>query len=229
MEVPAIEIRAIPNTTELDEAVLNLDKYQWIVFTSFNGVEAFFQRLHTLNLDARSLKGIKIGTIGPATAQALKKYGLRPDYLPEDYSSCGFVTGLNCQNIMGCRFLLPRADIANRELAQAIASMGVEVHEVTAYKTITPNETVSRGKQMLLAGKIDVVTFTSPSTVINLLDLLGDERQTIERANVACIGPKTAAAAEQAGLRVDIVAQEYTIPGLVEAIERYFKIGKKEI
>ncbi len=221
VEMPVIEIQAVSNTAELDQAILHLDGYQWIVFTSVNGVEAFFQRLRALNLDARSLKGTRIGVIGPATAEALEKHGLRPDYFPQTYTSEGFVAGLKNFDIARCRFLLPRADIAGKELAEGIAQMGAQVHDVTAYKTILASEAISRAKQVLSAGEIDVVTFTSSSTVTNLLALLGSAREI--RAKVACIGPITAATAAGAGLRVDIVAQEHTIPGLVEAMERHFE------
>ncbi|MFQ5924712.1 MAG: uroporphyrinogen-III C-methyltransferase [Dehalococcoidia bacterium] len=227
VEMPAIEIQTIPSTGELDQAISILESYQWIAFTSVNGVDAFFHRVYALNRDARSLKGIKIGAIGPATAQALEARGLRPDYLPQVYTSEGFVAGLKIQNIAGCRFLLPRADIATRELANGIAQLGAEVHEVTVYRTVPGGEAISRGKQMLLAGEIDIITFTSSSTVTNLLALLGGERQAIERTTIACIGPTTAATAAEAGLKVDIVAQDHTIPGLVEAMEGYFQRGRK--
>jgi len=204
-----------------------LDEYQWVAFTSVNGVEAFFQRLHALNLDARYLKGIRIGVIGPATGKAVEERGLRPDYLPEVHTSEGFVAGLRNCDIAGHYFLLPRADIATKELAEGIARFGAQVDEVTVYMTVPATASASQAKQMLSAGEIDIVTFTSSSTVTNLLTLLGDERWALDRAKIACIGPKTADTAEKAGLRVDIVAQEHTIPGLVEAIEQYFT--RKEI
>ena len=228
IEMPAIEIKAIPSTEELDHAILDLESYQWLVFTSANGVEPFFERLYKLNRDARWLKGIKIGAIGPATARALETRGLCPDYLPQVYTSQGFLAGLKSQNIDGCRFLLPRADIATRELADGITRLGAEVHEVTVYRTVPTTETISRGKQMLLAGEIDIITFASSSTVTNLLALLSGKLEAIERTVVACIGPVTAATAAKAGLKVDIVARDHTIPGLVEAMEGYFRGDGKE-
>ncbi|MFQ6122349.1 MAG: uroporphyrinogen-III C-methyltransferase [Dehalococcoidales bacterium] len=222
IELPAIDIKPTANTKELDRAISNLEQYHWVVFTSANGVEAFFQRLYNLNLDTRTLKNVKIGVIGPATAKALKKKGIVPDYLPDVYTSQGFVAGLGKYDIAGQRFLLPRADIADKELAEGITQLGAEVHEVTAYKTVPATEAISPAKQMLLSNKIDVITFTSPSTVSNLVAVLGGNRETINSVKIACIGPKTADKAASAGLRVDIVASEHTIPGLVTAIEQYF-------
>ena len=229
IEMPAIEIKAIPSSEELDQAILDLESYQWLVFTSANGVKPFFERLYSLNRDARWLKDIKIGAIGPATARALETRGLWLDYLPQVYTSQGFLAGLKSRNIAGCRFLLPRADIATRELADGITRLGAEVHEVTAYRTVPATEAISQGKQMLMSGEIDIITFASSSTVTNLLSLISGEQEVLERVTVACIGPVTAATAAKAGLKVDIVAQEHTIPGLVEAMELYFQRGGKEV
>ncbi len=229
IELPAIDIQSTANTQELDQAISNLARYQWLVFTSVNGVDAFFQRLGKLNLDTRALKNLKIGAIGPATAKALAKQGIIPDYLPDVYTSQGFVDGLRSWDITGHRFLAPRANIADKELTEGITQLGAEVHEVTAYRTVPAVNTISQAKQMLLSGEIDVITFTSSSTVSNLVAVFKDKRQAINRAKVACIGPKTADTAASAGLKIDIVASEHTIPGLVEAIEQHFKKEIKEI
>ena len=226
VEMPVIKITP-PNWGELDQAILNLKSYHWIVFTSVNGVEAFFRRLYALNLDARWFNGIRLGVIGPATARALGERGLRPDYLPERYTSRGFLAKLSSQDIAGCQVLLPRAHIASNELTEGITALGGKVHQVTAYRTVAATEATSQGRQMLLSGEIDIVTFTSSSTVTGLVAIMGPEWQAINQAKVACIGPKTAVAAAEAGLKVDIVAKEHTILGLVEAIEQYFQGGRK--
>ncbi|MCD6299903.1 MAG: uroporphyrinogen-III C-methyltransferase [Dehalococcoidales bacterium] len=229
IEMPVIEISPPPTWEELDQAIRNLKSYHWIVFTSVNAVEVFFQRLYALKLDTRWLDNIKVGVIGPATANALKERGIYPDYLPETYTHQGFLTKLNRQDIVQRRVLLPRADIAGKELSKGLTELGAEVHQVTAYKTTaTTKEAVSQGKQMLLQGEIDVITFTSASTVTNLLTILGQERESINRAKIACIGPNTAAALNEKGLKADIMATEHTIPSLVEAIEQYFLTGRKE-
>ena len=223
IELPAIDIKPTADTEELDQAILNLECYQGIVFTSVNGVEAFFRRLNSLNLDSRALKNLKIGAIGPATAQALATRGIIPDYLPEVYTTEGLIAGLSHGNITGQRFLLPRADIADKELTRGITQLGAEVHEVTTYRTVPAADTISQAQQMLLSGKIDVITFTSSSTVSNLVAVFKGEPPAVNNAKVACIGPKTADTATRVGLKVDIVAREHTIPGLVDAITEYFR------
>ncbi len=222
IELPAIDIRTVTDSEELDQAISNLENYQWIIFTSVNGVEVFWQRLCNLRQDCRTLSGLRIGAIGPATAQALAAKGIIPDYVPEVYTSKGIITGLKGQNIVGQRFLLPRADIADKELVQGISQLGASVHEVTAYRTVPATEAITQAKQMIISGKIDVITFTSSSTVSNLVAAFGEEPLTINSAKIACIGPKTAEAAIKVGLSVNIVAKEQTIADLVAAIEEYF-------
>ncbi len=222
IELPAIDIQTVADSEELDQAISNLEHYQWIIFTSVNGVAAFWQRLHKLKRDSRALSGLKIGAIGPATAQALAAEGVIPDYVPEVYTSEDIIAGLKAQNIAEQRFLLPRADIADKELVQGICRLGASVHEVTVYRTIPATETIARAKQMIISGKIDVITFTSSSTVSNLVAVFGEEPMAVNSAKIACIGPKTAQTAIKVGLSVDIIAREQTIPGLVAAIEEYF-------
>jgi len=222
IELPAIDIQTAIDSEELDRAISNLEHYHWIIFTSVNGVEAFWQRLHNLKRDSRALSGLRVGAIGPATAQALETSGIVPDYVPEVYTSEGIIAGLENQNIAGQRFLLPRADIADKELVEGICRLGASVHEITAYGTTPATEAITRAKQMIVSGKIDVITFTSSSTVSNLMAAFGEEPLTVNRARVACIGPKTAETAIKSGLSVEIMAKEQTIPGLVSAIEGYF-------
>ncbi|MFC1929609.1 uroporphyrinogen-III C-methyltransferase [Chloroflexota bacterium] len=221
VELPAIDTQRVTDTAELDRAISNLSRYHWVIFTSVNGVEAFFERLHSLKLDARALHGLKVGAIGPATAKSLEQKGITPDYCPAVYTTEGLVAGLRSWNVAGERFLLPRADIADKQLTEGIAQLGAEVHEVAVYETVPAADAVSKRKRLLASGEIDVITFTSSSTVSNLLAALGDEVAK-NGAKVACIGPKTMDAATRAGLKVDIVAREHTIPGLVAAIEEYF-------
>ena len=223
VELPVIDIKATTDTETLDQAIAHLEHYQWVVFTSVNGVEAFFQRLCELNLDTRALSSLKVGAIGPATVNILATKGVIADYLPEVYTGLGFVAGLSHRDIAKQRFLLLRADIADKELVEGLIRLGAEVYEVAAYSTVPVVSAASRAKQMLLSGEIDVITFTSSSTVSNLVVLFKSEWQVINKAKIICIGPKTADTATRAGLRVDTVAGEHTIPGLVAAIERYLK------
>ncbi len=223
VELPAIDIQATADTKELDQAIFNLNHYQWIAFTSVNGVEAFFQQLHGMNLDTRALNGLKIGAIGPATAEALETRGIVADYIPEVYTSEGMIAGLKSHPVRGKHFLLPRSDIADAELTQGIRKLGARVHEVAAYSTVPVTEATSQAREMILSNQIDAITFTSSSTVTSLMSVFNKERPLPNATRVACIGPKTADTAARAGLKVDIVAREHTIPGLVAAIEEYFR------
>jgi len=222
IELPAIDIQTVTDSEELDQAISNLEHYQWIIFTSVNGVAAFWQQLHDLKWDSRALSGLRIGAIGPATAQALEIRGIIPDHVPQVYTTEGLVAGLKNQNIVGQQLLLPRADIADKELVQGICQLGAFAHGVIAYRTVPVTEAISQAKQMIISGKIDVITFTSSSTVSNLVAAFGEEPLAINQTKVACIGPKTAETAAKVGLSVDIVAREQTIPGLVTAMEEYF-------
>jgi uroporphyrinogen III methyltransferase/synthase len=223
VEMPVIKISPPRTWKELDRAIVDLEGYGWVIFTSVNAVEVFWKRLQAKKLDARQFAGTKIGAIGPATAGALEVRGLRPDYVPKTYTSRGFLAGLNKQDIAGCRVLLPRADIAGNELNDGLIKLGAKVHQVTAYRTATVTKSISQAKQMLLSGEIDVITFTSASTVNSLLEILGQKWEVIKQARLACIGPNTAAALADKGLKADVVAREHTMPGLVEAVEHYFQ------
>lgn len=223
IEVPAIEIQPLSTPDELDRAILNLKDYHWIIFTSVNGVEAFFRRLYALNLNAQWLNNLHLGAIGPATAGAIKQRGLHSDCTPQEHTSNGLLSELQHQDMAGCRVLLPRADIAGKELSLGLTRLGAKVHEVAAYRTTPNTDGISQVRQMLLTGEIDIVTFTSSSTVTNSIAALGKEREAINKALVACIGPGTAATATKAGLRVDIVAQRHTMTGLLEAMEEYLQ------
>jgi len=223
VELSAIDIQMNDDYSELDSAILNLKQYDWLVFTSVNGVGAFWQRLGELKMDSRILSGLKVGAIGPATAEALADKSITADYVPDVYTGAGVIAGLKSYNVANKRFLLPRADIADSEMVDGIAGLGASVDEVTAYRTLPETEAMAKARAMLIAGQIDVITFASSSTVSNLVTAFDGEQLDIGGAKVACIGPKTAQTAINAGLNIDIMAKEATIPGLVTAIEEYFK------
>lgn len=225
IELPAIDIQPIADTTKLDHTISRLNQYHWIIFTSVNGVEAFFKRLYSLKKDARALHGLKVGVIGPSTAESLEQKGIIPDYCPAVYTSEGIIAGLRSWNVKGKHFLLPRADIADKELTEGITGLGAEVHEIAVYKTVPVADAVSKLKKLMASGEIDVVTFTSSSTASNLVAALEDKSKKND-VIIACIGPKTADTVAGAGFKADIVAREHTIPGLVAAIEEYF--GKEK-
>ncbi len=227
VELAVIEIKELTDTSELDEAVAHLRDYHWIIFTSVNGVEAVWRRMRAIGLDARRFGAARIGAIGPATAERLQELGLYPDFISQEYTSESILKGMKKLGVSGCRILLPRSDIAPRDLIDGLIRLGAEPFEVAAYRTVAPDDVASEGKRRLLNGEIDVITFASSSTVANLVALLDGDVAAINKAKVACIGPATATAAEKAGIRVDIMAQEHTISGLVAAMESYFKKGEE--
>jgi uroporphyrinogen III methyltransferase/synthase len=228
IEMPVITLSPPHTLNELNRAIINLKSYDWIIFTSVNAVEIFWKRLSAMNMDARQVASIRVGAIGPATAKALEEKGIRPDYLPKRFTSQGFLAGLSKQTISGCSVILPRADIAGDELTNGLARLGAKVHQVTAYRTSTSTKGTSRGKEMLLKGNIDIITFTSASTVNSLLAILGSKWEVLKSARLACIGPNTAAALGQKRLKASIVAKEHTMPGLISAIEEYYQKRGKE-
>ncbi len=223
IELPAIEIEPALDSNGLRQTMRNAGHYQWIIFTSVNGVEVFFQVLRRNNLDARSLQGINVWAIGPATADCLRENGIIADYMPEVYTTEGIIEGLKKFDIKGKRFLLLRSDIADEKLPTAIREYGGEPEEIITYRTHPARESIERARQMLLSGQIDVITFTSSSTVTNLLDALKEDLPIAAWPKIASIGPKTTETAIRAGIEVDITAGEQTISGLVTAIEDYFR------
>ncbi|MBE0428789.1 MAG: uroporphyrinogen-III C-methyltransferase [Thermoleophilia bacterium] len=225
VEFPTIKV--VPPAdgyAQLDAAISRLRKsaetaYDWLVFTSVNGVEHFFSRLGRAG-DVRDLKGLKLGAIGPATAAALKSRGLKLDFVPAEYRAEAVVEGLLKQGVKNSRVLIPRAREAREVLPEKLAEAGAEVELATAYETVLDDSGASDMKHMLSRGEIDIITFTSSSTVKNFAALLdGDDFSAIPASvTVACIGPVTAETARELGIRVDMVARDYTIPGLVEAL-----------
>lgn len=223
IELPVIDMRKLTDNPALEAAISDISRYQWLIFTSTNGVEAFFISLKNKGLDARVLHGIKIGAIGPATSEAMEKQGIKPDYRPAIFTTEGVLDGLKGTGLTGQRFLLPRANIADNNLTTGLKQMGAIVDEVTTYITSPVTGSEERIKDTLRSENIDVITFTSSSTVTNLMAPIGEEKLLLDGIRIACIGPKTADTARKAGLKVDIIAGQSTIPSLVEAIEQYFQ------
>ena len=208
----------------LDAALERLPHYDWLVFTSVNGVDYFFQRLIKKNRDARALGHLRTAAIGPATAGRLRRYGLSTDILPKTYQAESVVDAFAQQAIHGKKILLPRAKEARTVLPESLTSMGAVVDEITVYRTMPSSENRSLLIDGLQAGTIDMVTFTSSSTVSNFKCLLPEDLDPalMEKVAVACIGNITAETAKQLGFRVDLTADIFTIEGLCDAIERYY-------
>lgn len=218
LEAPAIEILPPDDFAELDEAIQNLPAYQWLIFTSVNGVDYFFRRLEAAGLDTRSLS-LKVAAIGTATAERLKTHGINADIVPADFRAEGILAALDGSIKPGMRVLIPRTPAARDILPARLRDKGAEVTVVTAYKTGRGHIDRQLLSAKFSAGEIDIVTFTSSSTVVHLLSSLGDEAVSlITRAKVACIGPVTAATCLKHGIKPDIIAEKYTMQGLTEAI-----------
>ena len=227
IELPTIEVQAISDNVELDRAITNLRDYSWLVFTSANGVEIFFGRLLELGRDSRDLCEVKLCVIGPATAAALGRYGLVADCIPPEYLAEAIADCLREENIAGRRILMARAESVPPELVNKLTQLGAIVDELALYRTVPAGISATDASQMLLAGQIDITTFTSSSTVKNLVSMLGKNGEVVNRTRVACIGQVTAATAARLGVRVDVVAKEHTIPGLVQAIIEDYQKNKE--
>ena len=221
IELPTIEIGPIDDHRELDDAIRNLGRYEWVVFSSANAVRAVFDRLRIIGLDARAFHGARVAAIGSTTADRLAERGIAADFVPEELVSEAMVDGLRRQGLESGRVLLPSADIAREALAEGLSALGATVDEVAVYRTL-PADGVEARIHHVLADGVDVATFTSSSTATNLVRLLDGSVDRLSGATIACIGPITATTARELGLKVDIVATEHTIPGLVDALEAHF-------
>jgi uroporphyrinogen-III synthase len=218
VELPIIAIAPPDNFAELDAAIRRLKQYDWVVFTSVHGVEYFLNRMSALGISIDLLKSRKVSAIGSATARALTDAGKIPDYVPDEFLSKRIVDGMGDLN--GKRILLPRADVALETLPRILRERGAATHEVVAYRTIIPVELTAEKVRLVFEEGVDLVTFTSPSTVRYLSRLLGENElpKVLRRTKVACIGPVTAEAAKELGVAVDLVANTHTVDALVEAI-----------
>jgi len=227
--IPFPTIRIVPpeTWTELDAALDRLAGYAWIVFTSANGVRFFLRRLRERGGDLRDLKGIRIATIGPATARLLTEMGVGVDLVPAEYISEGVVRAFAAQDIRGKKILLPRAEAARDVIPAGLVELGAQVDIVKVYRTVATDRCPEEPTGLIAAGKVDVLTFTSPSTVTNFLAIMGPDFTMPPTVKIAVIGPVTAAAVRKAGMSVDILQETYTIPGLVAGMRDFFT-GRRE-
>ena len=218
IELPTIEIVAPKSTEALDHSIRDLSNYDWVIFTSVNGVRFFLERMKYLGVASDVLQRVKIAAIGSATARSLEKSAKKPDFVPKEFLSEKIVYGLG--DVKGKRILLPRADIASRNLPIGLMGKGAIVEEVVVYETIIPKDLSLNRLQSILSLGVDLVTFTSPSTIRNLAYVTGPIglEALIKEIKVACIGPVTAEAARGLGVHVDIVPSNHSVDDLVEAI-----------
>lgn len=230
VEVPTIQIVPPDSWEPLDRAVTAIHTYQWLIFTSVTGVQAFFGRFDAQHRRREELGGLSICAIGPATADELRGRGVQVAVMPSEYRAEAVVESLSAFPLQDTRVLIPRAAVARDVLPKALAARGAQVDVVEAYRTVLPSVDLAPDICRLFEqGAIDVVTFTSSSTVTNFVMLIGeaDLAQLLRDTVVACIGPITAETARSYGLTPTIVAHEYTVPALARAILEYYESIQK--
>jgi uroporphyrinogen III methyltransferase/synthase len=228
VEAPMTRILPPEDFGPLDDTVNRAATFDWIVFTSANAVDSFMGRLLAGDGDIRDLKGVRLCAIGPVTHERLQRYHVKVDLVPAEGRPEGVLQALLSRGpLEGSRFLLPRADSGREVLADVLRKAGAEVTDVTAYRLmLTEPERVGEPDiyGLLLERRVDVVTFTSASTVRNFARTMGREQAAdlLQQTTVACIGPVTAEAAAQLGITTTIMPQEFTVPALVDAIVKHY-------
>jgi len=225
VELPTIALAPPHSWQSVDTAIGRLNEYDWFIFTSVNGVEAFAARLRRKRKTMSALKRALIAAIGPATARALRARGLRVSVVPEDYHAEGLLKALGRKSWRGKRVLLARAAKARDLLPRELKRRGARVDVVAAYRTVVPQASRSRLAKVFGRWKPDAITFTSSSTVRNFFALLGSNRarRALRGVAVATIGPVTSRTARALGLKVATEAKRFTVAGLVRAIEKHFR------
>jgi len=217
LEYPTIEIVPVRDPAPLDEALRNISNYDWMMFTSSNAVRGIAARMKAIGIDSRALSHLKFGVNGPSTARALAEIGINADAIPDQYLASAMVELLKSDRITPNNVLFPRSEIGRETLANGLRDLGSRVDEVVAYSTESPNDTGDLARAAYEEG-IDFTTFTSSSTVRNLVDILGGSPDLINLSKTAIIGPITADTAKELNVNIDIQAEEQSIDGIVKAI-----------
>ncbi|GFM35990.1 uroporphyrinogen-III C-methyltransferase [Desulfovibrio psychrotolerans] len=223
VQFPTIEITPLADYTAVHDAIRRIAEYEWLIFTSVNGVKHFWLQMAHLGLDTRALGRAKVAAIGPATADILREKGVEPDFIPEKYVAEGVVKGLLERGMNGCKVLLPRALEAREVLPEELRKAGAVVDILPVYETVPAGEKRDTVLKMLEAGELHCVTFGSSSTVDNFFALVEPDIIKKHRATVklASIGPITAKTLESYGFTPDIQPEDYTIPALVAELEKH--------
>jgi uroporphyrinogen III methyltransferase / synthase len=225
VDIPTIEVRPLRIDGHVRDAIDRLDQTQLVVFASVNAVEIFFDMLFELGRDARALRNSRLCAIGPETARALEVHGLVPELVSGEYTAEGLAETLGNWDLTGARILVPRARQNRDGLPAILAKRGAEVEILPVYELACPAGASKALQRLLDADPVDVVTFTSTATVVNFAGSFGSEDldSLLARTRVACMGPVTADTARRLGMRVDIIAGEYTARGLAQAVAAFFK------
>jgi uroporphyrinogen-III synthase len=229
IEIPFVEIRRPRSYKPLDAVLTNLHDYDWLILTSVNGVEAVWERLLKLRLACKNLRHLKVAAIGPATKRAIEKHGINVDVVPREYVAESVVKSLR-RRVKGKRVLLARASVARDVIPRELRKLGAQVDVVEAYGTVIPQSSRKRLRAVLNDPKRrpDVITFTSSSTAKNFVALLHGRdapAYTSRDIQFASIGPVTSSTLRELGLRADIEAKEYTIPGIIRAIAAHMQLS----
>jgi len=229
IEMPALVITPPSSWHDLDLAINNIDSFDWLILTSTNGVDYFFERLAEKGKDSRGLAGVKIAVVGKKTAESLKTFGLGPDFIPPNFVADSLVANFP-EKLSGKKVLFPRVETGGREvLVKELNSQGAEVIEVAAYESSCPENIVPEALLGLQNRHIDVITFASSKTVKNFCYLIGENKDKLpenwlENICIASIGPQTSESCQSLLGRVDVEAKEYTLDGLTEAIIEWVKL-----
>ena len=220
VEIPTLEVRPMPTDDRVRKAIAGLGRTALVIFASANAVAIFYKMLVETGSDSRALHVSKLCAIGQETAEMLEKHGLRPELVTSEYTAEGLAKALEGWEMEGVRVLVPRAEVARDALPSLLAMRGAEVEILPVYQSVCPAEAGPALLRLFGAEGVDVVTFTSSSTVANFVRAFPEDRlpAVLGDAEIACMGPVTADTARKLGLRVDIVAREYTTHGLVQAI-----------
>jgi uroporphyrinogen III methyltransferase / synthase len=224
IECATIQIEPPESYAALDAAIATIREYDWLIFTSINGVEQFLARAERLKLAPADVDAIRIAAIGPETASRLKSAGISDCLVPRQYRAEGLLELLAAGSMRGKKVLIPRAAKARDILPETLKEWGAEVNVVEAYRTVAPPVDGSALKKLFREGRVDVITFTSSSTVANFAGFFSGERlaDVLDGVTIACIGPITRATVEELGGHADVVALEFTIDGLVCALVEFF-------
>lgn len=228
LEYSTINIEPVEDYRALDQEMENISASQWLLFTSLNAVTYFFKRLNHLGLDSRALAGIRIAVVGKATGEELARYGIKVDLVPGEFTGEGLAEALIAEGIQGSRILLPRAVKARDVLPRMLEEAGAEVVVAPVYQNVPPKGRKERLRRDLEEKKVDMVTFTSSSTVTNFLtmvDAVSEEElhRLMDGVAIAAIGPITSRTVDENALEVAVQPRSYTIPDMVCAIVDYYR------
>lgn len=235
IEFPTIEIVPPKDYSEMDSAIDKIETYDWLILTSRNGVKYFFKRVFEKDRDIRDLKGIKICAVGSKTSEEIKRYGVKVDLIPEEFSSEGLiklfdgVKDSRGKGFKGMKFLLPRAEKAREIFPEKIRELGGHIDIPVAYRTVKPEIHGKRLRRFLKEGRISIATFTSAATFNNFVEIMGEKADALLKGvAIAVIGPVTAKAIVKAGRKVDIMPKQATIEALVKEIIKWVTMRRNE-